>query len=161
MSSLWTPGGERPVPPRQTDDDAVTQSDVSGSSPGAHIASEQLRAAASQLGVDLDSMSPEDIEQLQSELVEMMRVRREMAETPAGDMLANHLMRLFDLAVIYLEAEPPRFGDAATIIEAFRSVVEGLGDRLGAHQHLLQEALSQMQMVFVQVKNAAAGEPTS
>jgi hypothetical protein len=61
-------------------------------------------------------------------------------------------MRFFDLATIYLETEPPAFGEAATVIEAFRSVLDGLGDRLGDHQPMLTEALGQLQMVFVQVK---------
>ena len=67
-------------------------------------------------------------------------------------MLANYLMRFFDLATIYLEGEPPAFAEAATVIEAFRSVLDGLGDRLGEHRPMLTEALGQLQMVFVQVK---------
>ena len=82
----------------------------------------------------------------------MMRVRREVAATPAAEMLANYLMRFFDLATIYLEGEPPAFAEAATVIEAFRSVLDGLGDRLGEHRPMLTEALGQLQMVFVQVK---------
>ncbi|MCB1258408.1 MAG: hypothetical protein KDB26_14955 [Microthrixaceae bacterium] len=154
MSSLWTPGGERQVPPpsQTTDSDAADgTTDLSGADP--------LRAAAAQLGLDLDAMTPDEIAELQAEMTEMMRVRAEMAQTPAHDMLANHLMRLFDLAIIYLEADPPKFGDAATVIEAFRSVVDGVGDRLGSHRTLLQEALSQMQMIFVQVKNAGEESP--
>ncbi len=150
MSSLWTPEGEhqvaKPAPSAADDtelpsigDDTVGQIDP-------------LRAAAQQLGLDLDSMSEEDIAELQSELTQMMQARQQMAQTPAADMLANHLMRLFDLAVIYLEADPPRFGDAATVIESFRAVVDNVGPRLGQNQPVLQEALSQMQMVFVQVK---------
>ncbi|MHB1139150.1 MAG: hypothetical protein ACYC2O_09360 [Microthrixaceae bacterium] len=114
-----------------------------------------LRAAASALGVDLDSLTSEEREQLQAELAEMMRVRREVATTPASEMLANYLMRFFDLATIYLEGEPPAFAEAATVIEAFRSVLEGLGDRLGEHRPMLTEALGQLQMVFVQVKQDA------
>ncbi|CAB4921291.1 unannotated protein [freshwater metagenome] len=38
------------------------------------------------------------------------------------------------------------------MIEAFRSVLDGLGDRLGEHRPMLTEALGQLQMVFVQVK---------
>ena len=82
----------------------------------------------------------------------MMRVRREAAATPASEVLAGYLIRgFFDQATIYLEAEPPAFGEAATMIEAFRAVVEGVGDRLGEHQPMLTEALGQLQMIFVQV----------
>lgn len=157
MSSLWTPDGERPVPPTDTGTPAATPTDhPNGPAGGAPEVSEALRTAASQLGVDLESMSPEDIAQLESEMAEMMRARREMAETPAADMVANHMMRLFDLTMIYLEADPPRFSDATTVIESFRAVLDHTGDRLGAHAELLNDALNQMQMVFVQVKESRA-----
>lgn len=102
-------------------------------------------------------MSSEDITQLEAEMSEMMRARREMAETPAADMIANHMMRLFDLTMIYLEAEPPRFGDATTVIESFRAIVDHNGERLGQHLELLNDALNQMQMVFIQVKDNVSG----
>ena len=142
MSSLWTPDGERPVSPTTAPTDEL-DGDVTG---------DPLRAAAAAIGVDLDSLTVDERMQLQAELAEMMRVRREVAATPASEMLANYLMRFFDLATIYLESEPPAFAEAATVIEAFRSVLEGLGDRLGEHQPMLTEALGQLQMVFVQVK---------
>lgn len=161
MSSLWTPDGERPVPPKPTESgsdgagrppgDGDTGPTTSGAG-GTAAPSETLRAAASQLGIDLDTMSPEDLEQLEAEMAEMMRVRREMAETPAADMVANHMMRLFDLTMIYLEAEPPRFSDATTVIESFRAILDNTGERLGGHRQVLNEALNQMQMVFIQVK---------
>ena len=150
MSSLWTPDGERPVArdtggPAQGADDAP----ATGSDP--------LREAAKAMGVDLDSLSDDERAQLQAELAEMMRVRREVAATPAAEMLTNYLMRFFDLATIYLEGEPPAFGEAATVIEAFRVLLEGVGDRLGENEPLLREALGQLQMIFVQVKEANAG----
>lgn len=162
MSSLWTPDGERPVarkpaPESTTSSGAAsapidpTGVDPADTDPGA----DPLRAAAAALGLDLDAMTEEERTQLAAELEEMMQVRRQVAATPASEMLTNYLMRFFDLATIYLEAEPPAFAEAATVIEAFRSVLDGVGDRLGEHEPLLREALGQAQMVFVQVKNAA------
>lgn len=142
MSSLWTPDGEREVA-REPEVPAELDGDITG---------DPLRAAAAAIGVDLDSLTADERVQLQAELAEMMRVRREVAATPASEMLANYLMRFFDLATIYLESEPPAFGEAATVIEAFRSVLDGLGERLREHQAMLTEALGQLQMVFVQVK---------
>ncbi len=146
MSSLWTPDGEQPV----------TRAEPSApeGSPGAPDSSEPLRAAAAALGIDLDSLSAEDRAELAAELAEMMRVRQEVAATPAAEMIANHMIRFLDLATIYLESEPPAFAESATAIEAFRSVLEGLGDRLGEHRPMLVEALGQVQMIFVQVKQA-------
>ena len=152
MSSLWTPDGERPVG-RDTPAPAAAGSADGGAPTGA----DPLREAAKAMGVDLDSLTDDERSQLQAELSEMMRVRREVAATPAAEMLTNYLMRFFDLATIYLEGEPPAFGEAATVIEAFRVLLEGVGDRLGENEPLLREALGQLQMIFVQVKEATAG----
>lgn len=149
MSSLWTPDGERPVGRAETAGAPADQPDVDAGDP--------LRAAAEALGVDLDALSAEERQQLAAELAEMMAVRREIAATPAAEMIANHLIRFLDLATIYLEGEPPAFAEAATAIEAFRCVLEGLGDRLGEHRPMLTEALGQVQMIFVQVKQANEG----
>nr|AGC72542.1 hypothetical protein [uncultured bacterium A1Q1_fos_862] len=146
MSSLWTPDGERPV---GRPDEAEAGADVTGAD-----ANEPLRAAAQALGIDLDTLTGEERQELAAELAEMMRVRREIAATPAAEMIANHLIRFLDLATIYLEGEPPAFAEAATAIEAFRCVLEGVGDRLGEHRPMLTEALGQVQMMFVQVKQA-------
>lgn len=142
MSSLWTPDGERPVNPQP----AGTPADADITEP--------LRAAAAALGVDIDSMSGEDREALAAELAEMMQVRRQIAATPASEMIANHMIRFLDLATIYLETEPPSFGESATAIEAYRAILEGVGDRLGEHRPMLTEALGQVQQMFVQVKEA-------
>lgn len=145
MSSLWTPGGERPVTPKPEED-----------APGADI-SEPLRAAAQALGIDIDTMSAEDRAALAAELEEMMQVRRQIASTPASEMIATHMIRFLDLATIYLESDPPAFAESATAIEAYRAVLEGLGDRLGEHEPMLGEALGQVQRMFVQVKEASDG----
>jgi hypothetical protein len=150
MSSLWTPGGERPV---NRPDEGPAEGPAEDA-PAGGSAGDPLKAAAAALGVDLDSLSEDERNELRSELNEMMRVRREIAATPAAEMVSNHLMRFLDLATIYLEAEPPAFAEAVTAIEAFRVVVEQVGDRLGEHQPMLHEALGQMQMIFVQVKQA-------
>lgn len=152
MSSLWTPDGERHVAPTQPDP-AAEPAGTAGTA-GTPDPSEPLRAAAEALGIDLDSLSADDKAELAAELAEMMRVRQEVAATPAAEMIANHMIRFLDLATIYLESEPPAFAESATAIEAFRSVLEGLGDRLGEHRTMLVEALGQVQMIFVQVKQA-------
>ncbi len=150
MSSLWTPGGERPVNPSPGAGDPSEEP-----RDGADPSGDPLRAAAASLGVDLDSLTDEERDELRAELAEMMRVRREVAATPAAEMVSNHLIRFLDLATIYLEADPPAFAEAATAIEAFRAVLEGVGDRLGDHRPMLTEALGQIQMIFVQVKEAS------
>ncbi len=159
MGTLWTPGGERDVPPAEPDPESDAETGSPSTAPAEDAGqTDPLRAAAEAIGVDLDSLNDEERAQLAAELDEMMAVRRQVGATPAAEMLANHMMRLFDLATIYLETEPPSFSDAATVIEAFRSMVDGLGERLGEHQTMLTEALGQLQMVFVQVKDANEAE---
>jgi hypothetical protein len=150
MSSLWTPDGERPV--------SRTDPSAGAADSAAPDASEPLRAAAEALGIDLATLTAEERQELAAELAEMMRVRQEIAATPASEMISNHLIRFLDLATIYLEGEPPAFAEAATAIEAFRCVLEGIGDRLGDHRPMLTEALGQVQMIFVQVKQAHEGQ---
>lgn len=158
VSSLWTPDGERPV---ARDGGGGTGSPAAGAEDVAD-ANEPLRAAAQALGIDLDSLTEAERQELAAELSEMMRVRQEIAATPAAEMISNHLIRFLDLATIYLEGDPPAFAEAATAIEAFRCVLEGVGDRLGEHQPMLTEALGQVQMIFVQVKQAHEGQaPTT
>lgn len=163
MSSLWTPDGEHQVP-REPQPPEGTGSRTEQGAPGATSgadeeadhSSETLRAAAEAIGIDLDSLSDEERDQLRAELAEMMRVRREVAATPASEMLTNHMMRLFDLATIYLEGDPPSFPDASAVIEAFRAMLDALGDRLGDAEDTMREALGQLQMLFVQVKDGNA-----
>ncbi len=134
MGSLWTPDGEHQVPPTSAPANRTRcKRPAGGATPaaGSDPSGDTLRAAAAAIGVDLDSMDEDERNQLQAELAEMMRVRREVAATPASEMLTNHMMRLFDLATIYLEGEPPAFAEAATVIEAFRAMLDGVGDRLG------------------------------
>lgn len=147
MSSLWTPDGERPV-----DRSAGSEAGDAGAGPGS--VEDSLREAAKAIGIDLDSLSPEEQDQLRAELAEATRVRREVAATPASEMVTTYLTRFFDLVLIYLDAEPPAFEDAAVVIEAYRAVLEGVGDRLGENRPMLEQALAQAQMIFVQVKEA-------
>lgn len=160
MSSLWTPDGEHQVPsepPSADGPDATAAQGESGTGPVADASGDTLRSAAEAIGIDLDSLSDEERDQLSAELAEMMRVRREVAATPASEMLTNHMMRLFDLTTIYLEGTPPRFSDASTVIEAFRALLDALGDSLGDSEGTMREALGQLQMLFVQVKNSHGG----
>jgi hypothetical protein len=122
MSSLWTPGGERPVD--------RTQPTAAG-----EPSQEEVEAAMAQ------------------ELAEIQN-------TPAQYIVANHAIQLFQLAQIYLTAEPPRFVDAQLSIDGMGAIVEGLHGRLGEDEATLVDGLAQMRMAFVQIKAAVdAGPP--
>ncbi len=160
MGTLWTPGGEREVPPAGPDPQSEAETGTPSAGPAEDAGQpDHLRAAAEAIGVDLDSLNEEERAQLAAELDEMMAVRRQVGATPAAEMLANHMMRLFDLATIYLETDPPSFNDAFTVIEAFRSMVDGLEGKLGEHEGMLTDALKQLQSLFVQAKGATEAAP--
>jgi hypothetical protein len=70
---------------------------------------------------------------------EMREAMARLAQTPVRDIIANHAIGLWELAVLHL------------------GLVEGLGDRLGEHVTPLREALSQLRVAFVQIKQAVEG----
>ena len=112
MSSIWTPGGERPVGPPD------------------HGAPEH------------DEPTPEELEEL----------TRQLASTPAGVVVANHAMGLFELAALHLSQQPPNLAEASVAIDAMGALVEGLAGRLGESEHTLKDALAQLRVAFVQIR---------
>jgi hypothetical protein len=94
---------------------------------------------------------------------ELRRVRGELAGTPVADLVANHAIGLWQLAVLHLtpeEGDPVRLDEAGLAIDAMAALVEGLGDRLGESAEPLREALAQLRVAFVQV-SGRAGEASA
>jgi hypothetical protein len=83
--------------------------------------------------------------------------RRRLAEVPAEVVVTNHVMGLYELAAIHLSATPPNLPAASLAIDAVGSLVDGLGDRLGADTPTLRDALANIRMAFVSVKSATSG----
>jgi len=125
--SLWTPGGERPVPAAPDPVEADEQPDpLAGLTPEARADAEAMAA-------------------------EMDEVRRQLAGVPAHVVVGNHVMGLYELAAIHLSSAPPAFGEAQLAIDAMAAVVEALEGRLGEHEATLRDALGQMRLAFVQL----------
>ena len=129
MGTIWTPSGEQPV------------GDEGGGS----------GAAGPQAGGPQDT--PEELE------AELAEVQRQLLETPASVIIANHAIGLFQLAALHLNQQPPNFVDAQLAIDALGSLVEGLGDRLGPDEEALRDALAQIRLAFVQIKSAGGAAP--
>jgi hypothetical protein len=129
VSSLWTPGGERPVAPERPSSPASPPS-----APGDDD--------------DFDDRNPPTEE----ELAELAALQRQLLEVPAAVVIANHAIGLFQLAALHLNQEQPNLEQAQLAIDALRGIVDGLGARLGEHEPPLREALAQLQMAYVQVK---------
>lgn len=83
-------------------------------------------------------------------------LQRFLLETPAQDVVAQHAMGLYELAVLHLSQPEPRLGDARLAIDALASLLDGLTGRLGDVGRQLRDALPQLQMAFVQLADRAA-----
>jgi hypothetical protein len=138
VSSLWTPGGERPVgrPDPQAPGQPAAGAPPGGGGPGGP-------------GAD-DEVDAQQVEEM----------RRQLAATPADVVIANHCYGLFELAAVYLSQTPPMLPKARLAIDAMAAVVSGLEGRLGEQEPQLIEGLSQLRLAYVQIDGAqrAAGE---
>ena len=130
VSSLWTPGGEYPV-------------DDGGSEPDDELD-------------DVDELDELDDDRLAEAAAEMAEVRRQLAQVPAVQVVANHIMGLYELAAIHLSQSPPQFSEATLAIDAMASVVDGLTGRLAELEPTLKDALAQIRLAFVQLRAANA-----
>lgn len=152
MSSLWTPSGEHPTggggegggrggPGGQGDGGYGPESDIAG---------------------DDVPLSPEELEEVEAE---MLQARAQLAAVPVVDIIANHAVGLWQLAVLHLTPDPlpdgtpqpPRLAEASLAIDAFAAIVEELGERLHPHDEAMADALSQLRLAFVQVAERGGG----
>lgn len=136
VSSIWTPSGEYRPP-----DEPV------GPGPGAGPPG----------GDDLEmggEITPEELEA-------MRRLHEQLRATPAVDVVANHVVQLFQLALVYLgagsepaESAAPPVADlvqASIVIDTMAAIVDGLGPRLVEHEQTLRDALTQLQLLWVEI----------
>jgi len=137
MSTLWTPGGERPVGGGAPGGSAPTPPGAGGPPGGAD--------------------GPETDEELEAKMAEL---RRQLASTPASVVVANHCFGLFELAALHLSLQPPQLEQAQVAVDALGAVVEGLAGRLGQEEATLREGLTQLRLAYVQMKAAADADGT-
>ncbi|MDA8044409.1 MAG: hypothetical protein M0Z30_04100 [Actinomycetota bacterium] len=144
MSSLWTPGGERPVPRAAPAGSGAPSSDRPG--PAAERDRGDPAGGPGPAGPQPNS------EEMRRQMAEL---RDQLADTPAEVVVANHAYGLFELAALHLSIEVPQLEQARLAIDALGYLVEGLGDRLGEPAGELATALGQLRLAFVQVQAAA------
>lgn len=85
----------------------------------------------------------------------MEEVRRQLLQTPASIVVANHAYGLFELAAIHLSEQPPSLEEARLAVDGLGALVEGLAGRLGDAEQPLTDALAQIRLAFVQISGAA------
>lgn len=132
--SLWTPGGEHEVPDDRGGD--------------GHDHGE---------GFDPDDLTEDQQAELRAMAEQMAEVRQQLLQVPAGTVVANHAMGLYELAAIHLSTQPPNLGEARVAIDAMGGIVDAVEGRLGDDERVLRDALAQIRLAFVQLQ-AAAGE---
>src|SRR5690606_40854187 len=93
-------------------------------------------------------------EELAAQAAELQRF---LLEAPAEEIVAQHAMGLYELAVIHLSQPEPRLGDARLAIDALAALADGLEGRLGEVGAQLRQALPQLQMAFVQIADRSEG----
>jgi hypothetical protein len=106
-----------------------------------------------------EQTSPEE----QAEYEALVAARAELAAIPVPDIVANHAVGLWQLAILHLTPDPapdgtstePRLKDASLAIDALAALVDTLGPRLAPHDETLREAVTQLQLAFVQVSGDA------
>ncbi len=125
VSSFWTPSGEHEVPGESSDPEPM---------PG--------------LAGDTE-IDPETAAAMEQQLRE---AQEQLLSVPAGQIVANHIIGLFELAALHLRVDPPNLEEARLPINAMGILVEELGDQLPEHQ-TLSAALHQIRLAFVEVQN--------
>jgi hypothetical protein len=146
MSSLWTPGGERPIRRPEPEE---TSTPAQG----------QARPASAGAGREEPELSPEE------QAAQLQQLQEQLARTPVELVIANHAFGLFELAALHLGLQPPQLDQARLAIDALATLVEGLAGRLGEHESQLKDGLGQLRLAFVQIRAAQqpnggqAGEP--
>lgn len=138
MSSLWTPEGEHPL---EEGGPSQTAPEAGAGSSEAPLSEEQQQ--------------------------ELRRVREELLAVPVVDVIANHAIGLFQLALLHLSLDQPHdANEAVTVnpeaarlaIDAMAALVEGLGNKLGPHEEALRGALAQIQVAYVQMQESINSE---
>jgi hypothetical protein len=135
MSSLWTPGGERPI--RRPEPE---ESSTSGQGPAG--------PATAGAGGQERELSPEE------QAAQLQQLQEQLARTPVDLVIANHAFGLFELAALHLGLQPAQLDQARLAIDALAALVEGLAGRLGEHEPQLRDGLAQLRLAFVQIQAA-------
>ena len=186
MSSLWTPGGEHRVPGPEgshsaapppgtartgptggpTGPDDTGGAGASGRSGGTGDPGPGPAADVTDLGsedLSPEDLSPEEQARLAEAADEIAAVRAQLASAPPEQVVANHLIGLYELAAIHLGQSTPNLPAARLAIDALVAVLEACKGRLGEVEATLGAARSQIQMAYVGVANRgdAGADPGS
>lgn len=108
-------------------------------------------------GPDLDSLTPEERAEAEAMIAQMAEVQRQILSAPAAQFVTNHIVGFYELAAIHLGQPEPDLDAARLAIDAMAAVLDGVEGRLGEDGASLRDALTQIQIAFVQVTAATTG----
>ena len=133
--SLWTPDGEHEVTKEANGDPnlGVDGENELNEIPG------------------FDDLTPEQQEQARAMAAELAAARERLSQTPAAEVIANHVMGIYELAAIHLSSDVPNLTEAKVAIDAMSGIVDSLVGRLGENENVIKDALQQIQMAYVQM----------
>jgi GAF domain-containing protein len=132
--SLWTPDGERKIPPKPAEESTGEPTGTTG--PTDPTAAPEL--------------TPEQEAQAEAMAHELAEARARLLETEVATVLTNHALGIYELAAIHLTADDPNLEEAKLAIDAMAALIDGVAGRLGDGEPTLKEALHQARMAFVQ-----------
>jgi hypothetical protein len=117
-------------------------------------------------GGDEPAPSPRPEEPSDDELNALRELHARLAATPVADVIVNHAIGIWQLALVHLgvvtppdeqgRRPAPNLAAAGLAIDALAALVDNLSDRLGEGEQMLRDALSQAQMLFVEVAEGQA-----
>jgi len=82
----------------------------------------------------------------------MAQVRAEIVAAPAEQIVANHLIGLYELASAHLSQTEPNFAAASLAIDSIAAVLAAAEGRLGESEEQLRQALVVVQTFYVRRK---------
>ncbi len=147
--SLWTPGGEVPI---ERNPRPAPTSGAAAASPITDTGAAGMVGAPS-----LDDLSPEERSQAEAMVAQMAEVQRQILSAPASQFVINHVVGLYELGAIHLGQPEPDLPSARLAIDAMAALLDATESRLGEDVASLRDALTQMQMVYVQMTTAGDG----
>lgn len=167
--SIWTPSGEHKVP-RDSSGQGAGQHSAGGTQGGEAQASAgdfgagdfQTAGAVDPLaqmdGSHIDGADPQALDpEVRAELeAQMAEVRQRILETPVEAMVVQHLIGLFEIAAIHLNAENPDLSSVRLAIDAMDGALGAAEGRLGDAEEAMQSMLHQARMAYVQVSQDTA-----
>ena len=132
---MWTPDGEHEI------DRSSSENPIADTEEDTNL--EDLPG--------FDELTTEQQEQARAMAAELAAARQRLSQTPAAEVIANHVMGIYELAAIHLSDETPKLNEAQIAIDAMTGIVEALEGRLGENENVIKDALQQIQLSLIHI----------